>query len=559
MSDMSAGTTTGNTTGTTTGETAAPTRPTDDDAGRSSNEQSAVSSFARVAQRIPTGSTTRSEPGAPWWRYSRTPAPGRLTARERADRDARESADASPSATDEAAAPVDDRTGAAVSSDLHAPTTHRSGLVPGALAVLVLAAAVAIAKLTDEQRAGRFLLPLAAILIAAAFVPMLTRRHPDEPWLGKFVMWGMAFKIAAVLIRYYTFEGKGDAGTYHDYGVQYVRGVAAHLTELRETAFVMWVTAHTYDLVGADMITGFLAFGLFAFVGSYLWYRATATAVPFVNRRMYCAFVFFLPSIAFWPAALGKDALMQVGIGAAALGTAYMLRRELLRGLLIAAPGAYLMWAIRAHVFAIVAVSATLAYVLARREPAPGEVGPPSISVARALVAVMLAVASVFAVSSALDFLGMKSLSFDSIETELNETATQTAQGGSELQGQTSLTPLSLPIGAMTVLLRPFVWEVEIPSQFIASAEALAITIFAIKRWGSLTFAAARARTTPFLLYCWALVGLYAIAFASFSNMGLLVRQRSLVLPAFLALLCVEPALARRDQPDESAAVAAAR
>ncbi|GIU85988.1 MAG: hypothetical protein KatS3mg009_0503 [Acidimicrobiia bacterium] len=56
----------------------------------------------------------------------------------------------------------------------------------------------------------------------------------------------------------------------------------------------------------------------------------------------------------------------------------------------------------------------------------------------------------------------------------------------------------------------------------------------------------ARARSTPFLLYCWALTGLYAIAFSSFSNMGLLVRQRSLVLPCFFVLLCVEPALAAR-------------
>jgi len=37
------------------------------------------------------------------------------------------------------------------------------------------------------------------------------------------------------------------------------------------------------------------------------------------------------------------------------------------------------------------------------------------------------------------------------------------------------------------------------------------------------------------------------VAFASFGNMGLLVRQRSLILPAFFVLLCVEPLLTDRD------------
>ena len=95
-------------------------------------------------------------------------------------------------------------------------------------------------------------------------------------------------------------------------------------------------------------------------------------------------------------------------------------------------------------------------------------------------------------------------------------------------------------------MLRPFVWEVETGTQIIASIEAAFITYLVITRRRSLLLAIARARSTPFLLYCWTLTALYSVAFSAFSNMGLLVRQRSLVLPALFVLLCVEPALVRR-------------
>jgi hypothetical protein len=62
-------------------------------------------------------------------------------------------------------------------------------------------------------------------------------------------------------------------------------------------------------------------FGLIAFIGSYFWYRALSDAVPFVNRRLFFIFMMFAPSILFWPSSLGKEALMQLGLGAVAWAT----------------------------------------------------------------------------------------------------------------------------------------------------------------------------------------------------------------------------------------------
>jgi hypothetical protein len=170
-----------------------------------------------------------------------------------------------------------------------------------------------------------------------------------------------------------------------------------------------------------------------------------------------------------------------------------------------------------------------------------------------------------FALNQAAEFLGMEDFSISSIEQELNEQTGRTSQGGSKVETEeTSLTPLSVPQGIVKVFLQPFPWEVETRLQILASLECAALAVFILYRIRSLTFSLTRARTNPFLIYCWTFVLLYAITFASVANFGLLTRQRSLALPALFVLLAVEPALARtsntedrsRPPPDQAVSVA---
>jgi hypothetical protein len=527
-------------------------------------------------ERVPTGTVERNQAGKHWFMYRRPPAP---RANPWYPQRAAGSAPLPPRHRDVPADP--DRGGGGPppsrgrggdddpSDDARSPPPHRSehevddpgsGVLPAALAVIVGATLFAGARWMEAPYFSRVLVPLLGVLIALAFAPAIMRRHRDEPWIAKYLVAGVIFKAVASGIRYRTlvdaYGAVGDATQYDIFGKAAAKAWIAGdpgpvLPDLRKTNFIKWFTGVVYYLFGPDMITGFLVFGLIAVLGSYFWYRATADSIPFLDKRLYLGLVLFLPSVAFWPSSIGKEALMQLGLGVAALAAACILRQRLFQGFLIGAAGGWLLWVVRAHLLAIVTFSLAAAYLFGRSALRTAD-DRVKVSLARPIGAVILIVVVVFALSQAADFLGMEDFSLNSIEAELDQTSAQTAQGGSKFGGDkdqprnNSLTPLRLPAGAATVLLRPFPWEIESGFQILASLESMALALLMLRRWSSMKLAVTRSRSSPFLLYCWTMIAIWAATFSSFANFGLLTRQRSLVLPALFVMIAIDPVLASR-------------
>jgi hypothetical protein len=432
-----------------------------------------------------------------------------------------------------------------------APPT-RLGLVLGLTGGALLVATAACTQLGNHS-VGIVLVPVAGLLLAAAAGHRIARRHPGEDWVGRWLMLAVAVKLTASYFRYQTlinrYEGVGDAVDYHNFGQRLASawlegGAAPELGDMRQHNFVRWFTGVVYYLFGIDMITGFLVFGLLALVGSYLWYRAAAEAVPGINRRLYLGLVMFLPSMAYWPASIGKESLMQLAIGMIALATAQLLRQRLVTAFVLGAPGGVLLWYVRPHLLAMAMVAVGCAYIGGRVRGSDSGLRA-FLTRPVGLLAVALLVG--FTVSQGAEFLGLEELSIGSVEARLEQEAetSEGLEGGSSFDtGGSSLNPLYLPQGAVTVLLRPFPWETDSSLQLLASLESALVAALIISRLPSLGAALARARSTPFLLYCWGLVILYAATFSSIGNFGILVRQRSLVLPALFVLIAVRPTAA---------------
>src|SRR5439155_20343734 len=87
------------------------------------------------------------------------------------------------------------------------------------------------------------------------------------------------------------------------------------------------------------------------------------------------------------------------------------------------------------------------------------------------------------AVTQGAKSLGLPSLTLGSVNAGLERTAQQTSQEGSAFNpGNTALSPLRLPQGMVTVLLRPFPWEAPGFLQKLASLEGVPPPGFAFIR-----------------------------------------------------------------------------
>jgi hypothetical protein len=425
--------------------------------------------------------------------------------------------------------------------------TSRNGLAFG-VAGGALLAITALGSQFGNNSLGVVLVPLAGLLMAGAASRRIARLRPDEAWVGRWLVLAVVVKLVASYVRYQTitndYGGIADATGYDEYGRRLAAawlngGNAPDLSNLRQTNFIRWFTGIVYYVFGTNVVAGFFVFGLLALVGSYLWYRATADAVPQVDKRLYLALVLFAPSVAFWPSSIGKESLMQLGIGAVALATAHLLRQRLARAAVIGLAGGWLLWVVRPHLLALVTLASGCAYV-GGRVRAKGGAMRSLVARPVGLLAVALLVA--FTISQGAKFLGIEDLSLSSIEAELDEQTERSSQGGSQFDsGDNSLNPVNLPRGAVTVLLRPFPWETDSSLQLLSSLESAILAGIIVVRLAAVRAALTLARSSPFLLYCWALLILYAATFSSFANFGLLVRQRSLVLPALFAIIAVSP------------------
>jgi hypothetical protein len=505
-----------------------------------------------------TGSVEPARAAGGWWTYRRPdPRPGPLlNPRPReltpavpdppsggGDADASGPAPgASPNESSERAAKLDSK-----------------GSMAGVVAVAGVVVLVLSVRFFSSAQLSRVLVGITGLAAVMAIAPKLARKHLDEPWLGKFLVYGVIAKEIASVLRYRTLVNSygdvGDATVYDKYGRRYLGiwlhqagAVAPPFGDLRKSNFLRWFTGIVYYLFGQDMIAGFIVFALIAFAGSYLWYRAGVEALPFLDRKLFFLFVFFAPSIAFWPSSIGKEALMQFGIGSAALGTAHLLKGRIIRGLAVAAPGTWLLWVVRPHLLALVTLAAAGAYLIGK-SPRRSKAAVTQSSLVKPIGVIVVGFLALFAVSQGAKSLGLPSLTLGSVQAELDATTLSTAQGNSSFNnGGNSLSPLHLPQGMVTVLLRPFPWEVSSPLQILASFEGIALAAFIVYRRKSIALSLRRMRTSPFLFYCWTLTLLYAITFQAFANFGLLVRERSLVLPALYVLICLDHKLANEDE-----------
>jgi len=388
-------------------------------------------------------------------------------------------------------------------------------------------------------------------MLFAISLPILAReaRKLGNPRLVRMFAWGLVLMLLGSIIRYtITYEiygGKADATGYHDKGVLVLHEISdgnwgANLESYTRTDFIRYFTGLAYFVIGPSLLGGFMFYGWLAFWGLFFFFKAFAAALPNASIESYGKFVFFYPSLLYWPATIGKDAWMLLWLGVASYGVALALGGKGIRGAPIIILGMAMAGIVRVPVAGMVGLGLAAAFVVRRPSKKLGHIAP---LVKIATVALMVPIV-IFMISWAGEFLNADLTSTESVTKTLEQTSGRTeGHGGSAYDSVVVTSPADVPLAMVTVLFRPFIFEAHNFQAAIAAAEGMVLLFLTLFRWRWLVAALKSLRRHPYVVYAATFVFVFMIAFSSFPNFGLLARQRVQLFPFYFVLFCIPPAV----------------
>ena len=439
------------------------------------------------------------------------------------------------------------------------PSLRRPVAVPltelvGASVIAAFAFVVTRVGATGEREVWSALVMIPIIVLLT--LPLLVRagRGDPDPRILRLLLMALVLKAFATVARYYMafglYGGTADAGVYHNEGARLSESYR-HLDFTADighmfigTGFMRAATGVLYAVTGPSIFVAYAVFSLLGFWGLWFLYRAFRIAVPDGDHHRYALLVLFLPSMLFWPSGLGKEAWMTFGIGLVALGAAKLLSRDhqwpvpLVLGLAAT-------MVVRPHISAALFVGLAAAVVL-RRPVGVRTALTPLVRIAS--VAAVLAV-GMLVVRYAAGFLDIGDLSISTLDKTMRGTQEATAIGGSSFEAHPVNSPIDLPMAAVSVLIRPFLFEARNVQSGIAALEGTVLLVLLARALPQTRAVLRELRTQPYLIMCAVYTLLFVYAFSSFSNFGILTRERVQVLPFVVAFLAVAAGVRARPRP----------
>jgi len=358
----------------------------------------------------------------------------------------------------------------------------------------------------------------------------------DNPEIVPVLMGAVCLKLLGSAVRWWvaaTVYGTGDFYDYDKVGRAIATGLRhGHLIQprgrLAGTNFIRLVTGFIYFATPSRMMSGFLIYGFLSLIGLIFFWRAYRVAVSKSYDVTYLKWIVLLPSLIYWPSAIGKDAFMVLAAGIAAYGSACILSERLVAGIAALSVGMTGMLMVRPH-FALATCGGLALAFLVRRNRG---------GFMQSLVGLAFVVGLSFLVlKSASSFFNISSFNQSSIVKALSETSQQTGQGGSNFHPVVVHSPLQFPLAAVTVLYRPFPFEAHSAQEMLTAIEGTVLFVLTLRAWRPIRKALRDMRQVPYFAYCLGALLLFFVAFSGFSNFGILARERAVIQPLFLVFV----------------------
>ncbi|MGB3673089.1 MAG: hypothetical protein WA988_01460 [Candidatus Nanopelagicales bacterium] len=438
------------------------------------------------------------------------------------------------------------------------PSGEQIVAVVGLLVVLMIvsAAGVGLDRLAFDAWSG--ILTLTALVALTLPVLAWLARKEGDPHIASLLIWGMVATIVGVLVRYVfvtvVYNDSADAGVYAAGAGELAKAIKqGTFTTVppglenfpAESQRIGVVLAFVYLLTGTSRWAGSIVFAWFAFGGRLLMWRALRRAVPEADDKRYLVFLLFFPSLLYWPASIGKEALMILALGVVSFAAAQLLAERVSGGsIALFVVGLAALLFIRPHLAAIGVAALGVASVVSTL----GGIGQGArlkSTVVRVVALGVLIVAAVVVFSQTAKFFGATDENAG-ISNVLDKTQTQTSIGGSAFAAPAVNSPLDVPWAIVTVIFRPFLWEARGASTLVAALESLVLLGLTVAGWRRIAGGFKLAVRRPYLVFVLTFTGTFIMAFSYIGNFGILARQRSIMLALIFVFLTTPPIAKRR-------------
>jgi hypothetical protein len=393
--------------------------------------------------------------------------------------------------------------------------------------------------------------PLVAAVTAGVLLlvsqPIIQRmvRIENEPRLLRILRWSLALHLlsapAQIFVVNHFYHGVADYN-------QYLHASSAIGNNFRHFSFTIKGSGESLHLigdgaltivggvvmtiVGSNQLAVFLVFAWLSFLGALGFYRAFSITFPDADKHRYALMLFFLPSLLFWTADLSKEAVLTLSLGIASYGGARALQR-MPGGFLLIVVGGIIGLFVRPNEVALFLGAFAIAMVFRTRGTGKMR-GLRRVGSWIFLVVVVVAAAQL---ASKQLHLSTKSLggALGSINKNNGSAASITNSGNVPY----SHNPLTYPRDIYEVLFNPLPITARSTTQLVAALENTVVVVLILKSLRNLRAVPRALTTRPYVLVCLLYTLAFFYAFAALGNLGLITRERTVLFPFMLVLMCV--------------------
>ncbi len=389
--------------------------------------------------------------------------------------------------------------------------------------------------------------PIIGLIIAVGLFlvsrPIIRRvaAGENDPWLQKVMTASVVLHLAAAPMQIWVVDhfygGVADWSRYDSQGVALAQNfrhfdfALGHLHGIVNNGAVSIIAGVVYAIVGTNQVAVFLIFSWCAFVGLLLFFKAFTLTFAGAPYRRYAILIFFLPSLIFWTADVSKEAIMTFALGMVAYGVAKILARKP-GGILLIVPGAVLGGFVRPNELLLIAGAMVVAVMVMPSSPLKTLSG-----FRRLLSFVFLALVLGISIYLTFHYLHVSGSSLSLNKISQNNAGTTSGHGSSNIPYSSS--PADYPRDVYTVLFDPLPINAHGSGEILAALENLFIMGVLLSSLRQLRIVIRASFARPYVMLCTIYSLGFLYTFAALGNLGLITRERTVLLPFMLVVLSI--------------------